>query len=93
MRILGISRTKLENSLNTILSLGVAYRDDDGALCNRRMMRDERLRAVRAATTGLVCLKLRSRRDYIGIELNPEYIEMSQKRLQKVQAEAFGENT
>lgn len=37
-----------------------------------------------AATTGLVCLKLRTRRNYIGIELNPEYIEMSQKRLQKV---------
>jgi DNA modification methylase len=32
-----------------------------------------------AATTGLVCQKLQ--RAYIGIELNPEYIEMSRKRL------------
>lgn len=53
MRILGISATKLKNSLHTILSLGVAYRDDEGALCNRRMMRDERLRAVRAASGSL----------------------------------------
>lgn len=35
-----------------------------------------------AGTTGVVCLK--TGRKYLGIELNPEYIDISEKRLQKV---------
>lgn len=35
-----------------------------------------------AGTTGVVCLK--TGREYLGIELNPEYIEISEKRLQTV---------
>ena len=34
-----------------------------------------------AATTGVACLRLG--RDYVGIELNPEYIEMSLRRIEK----------
>jgi uncharacterized protein YdaU (DUF1376 family) len=46
-RILGLSKSRLSKTLDTILDFGVAFRDDSGALCNRRMMRDERLRQVR----------------------------------------------
>jgi len=38
-----------------------------------------------AATTGVVCMK--NDRKYIGIELNPEYIEISERRLQAVKEE------
>lgn len=38
-----------------------------------------------AATTGVVCMK--HKRNYIGIELNPEYVELSEKRLQETEAE------
>ena len=38
-----------------------------------------------AATTGVVALK--NNRSYLGIELNPEYIEISQKRIAKVTAQ------
>ena len=37
-----------------------------------------------AATTGVVCIN--HDRNYIGIELNPEYIEISEKRLAETQA-------
>jgi DNA modification methylase len=40
-----------------------------------------------AGTTGLVSLK--HRRNYIGIELNPEYIKISEKRLREVQVNLF----
>lgn len=51
-RILGLSRPKLEKTLATILDFGVAFRDDEGVLCNRRMMRDERIRQVRTEAGG-----------------------------------------
>lgn len=38
-----------------------------------------------AGTTGVVALK--HRREFVGIELNPQYIEMAEKRLQGVQME------
>lgn len=40
-----------------------------------------------SGTTGLV--SLRHRRNYIGIELNPEYIEIAEKRLSDVQVKLF----
>jgi DNA modification methylase len=40
-----------------------------------------------AGTTGLVALA--HRRKYIGIEINPEYVAMTQKRLSEIQLEAF----
>lgn len=40
-----------------------------------------------AATTGLVSLK--HRREYIGIEINPEYIAISERRLKDVQVKLF----
>lgn len=40
-----------------------------------------------AATTGVVCIK--EKREYIGIELNPQYVEISEKRLADTEAE-FG---
>lgn len=40
-----------------------------------------------AATTGVVCMK--NKREYIGIELNPEYVALSEKRLADTEAE-FG---
>lgn len=40
-----------------------------------------------AGTTGLVSLK--HRRRYLGIELNPEYVKMTEKRLQDVQVKLF----
>jgi hypothetical protein len=52
-RILGLTKSQLKKSLGNILGLGVAIRDDDGALCSRRMMRDEEIRKVRTACGGL----------------------------------------
>lgn len=40
-----------------------------------------------AATTGVVCMK--NKREYIGIDLNPEYVALSEKRLADTEAE-FG---
>lgn len=40
-----------------------------------------------AGTTGLV--SLRHRRNYIGIELNPDYIKIAEKRLSEVQVKLF----
>jgi DNA modification methylase len=40
-----------------------------------------------AGTTGVVAKK--QKKDYIGIELNPEYIEIAQKRIDKIQEELF----
>ncbi len=40
-----------------------------------------------AGTTGLVALS--HRRKYIGIEINPEYVAMTQRRLSEIQLEAF----
>lgn len=40
-----------------------------------------------SATTGVVCLK--NRREYIGIDINPEYVSLSEKRLSDTEAE-FG---
>jgi len=40
-----------------------------------------------SGTTGLV--SLRHRRNYIGIELNPEYIKIAEKRLSEVQVKLF----
>ncbi|MGA9668435.1 MAG: hypothetical protein WBQ94_04460 [Terracidiphilus sp.] len=49
-KILGISRTIFKKILKNILDSGVASREDEtGALMNRRMVRDDRLRSVRAA--------------------------------------------
>lgn len=42
-----------------------------------------------AATTGVVCKRLK--RDYLGIELNPEYVKISNERLQRVDAEIYME--
>ena len=42
-----------------------------------------------AATTGVVCLK--NDREYIGIELNPQYVEISEKRLYATEMEIYME--
>jgi len=42
-----------------------------------------------AATTGVVCKRLK--RDYLGIELNPEFIELSNERLEHVEQEMYME--
>lgn len=42
-----------------------------------------------AATTGVVCKRLK--RDYLGIELNPEYIKLSNDRLEQVDREMYME--
>lgn len=42
-----------------------------------------------AATTGVVCLK--NEREYIGIELNPEYVKLSESRLSDVQEQIENE--
>lgn len=42
-----------------------------------------------AATTGVVCKRLK--REYLGIELNPEYVDISNERLQRVGAEIYME--
>jgi hypothetical protein len=46
-KLIGISTKKLRNSIQIFLEFGVATRDELGALCNRRMIRDEQLRRVR----------------------------------------------
>lgn len=46
-RSLGLDKQVLTRTLETLLELGVAEREDSGALINRRMIRDERLRHVR----------------------------------------------
>lgn len=38
-----------------------------------------------AATTGVVCIK--NKRNYIGVELNPEYVKLSEERLKKTHLE------
>lgn len=52
-KYLGISRKKLKNSLQILLEFGVAFRDESGALCNRRMIRDEQIRRMRKEIGGL----------------------------------------
>ena len=48
-RILGLDKQTLTLTITTLLTTGVASRDEDtGALMNRRMVRDENLRTVRA---------------------------------------------
>ena len=42
-----------------------------------------------AATTGVVCKRLK--RDYLGIELNPEYVKLSNERLERVDQEMYME--
>lgn len=42
-----------------------------------------------AATTGVVCKRLK--RDYLGIELNPEYVKLSLERLEKTDVEVYME--
>lgn len=47
-RLLGLDKQALTKTVETLLSFGVAFRDPDtGAISNRRMIRDEQLRAVR----------------------------------------------
>lgn len=46
-RLLGLDKQILTKTLTTLLEYGVASRDNDGALMNRRMVRDENLRAIR----------------------------------------------
>lgn len=47
--ILGLDKQILTTTLNTLLTYGVASREEEtGALVNRRMVRDERLRTIRA---------------------------------------------
>lgn len=46
-RLLGLDKQILTKTLTTILSYGVATRALDGALVNRRMVRDEELRKIR----------------------------------------------
>src|SRR5262245_23496199 len=48
-RILGLDNQSLTKTLTTLLKYGVASRDEEtGALTNRRMVKDENLRRVRA---------------------------------------------
>jgi hypothetical protein len=48
-RVLGLDKQILTTTLTSLLECGVASRDDEtGALINRRMVRDEKLRKVRA---------------------------------------------
>src|SRR6186997_2441908 len=46
-KLIGTSTKKLRNSIQIFLEFGVAFRDESGALCNRRMMRDEQIRQAR----------------------------------------------
>jgi hypothetical protein len=48
-RVLGLDNQTLSSTLTTLLTYGVASRDDEtGALINRRMVNDDRLRKIRA---------------------------------------------
>lgn len=48
-RLLGLDKQSLTNTITTILTYGVASRDQDtGALMNRRMVSDEKLRKTRS---------------------------------------------
>lgn len=47
-RLLGLDKQRLISVLTVLIEYGVASRDDQGALVNRRMVRDEELRQVRA---------------------------------------------
>ena len=42
-----------------------------------------------AGTTGVVCVK--NGRNYVGIELNPEYVEMSNQRIRTVEEDIADE--
>lgn len=46
-RLLGLDKQNLTKTLNTLIEYGVASRDEDGVLFNRRMVRDEKLREIR----------------------------------------------
>lgn len=46
-RLLGLDKQNLTKTLTTLLEYGVASRDEEGALMNRRMVRDEELRKIR----------------------------------------------
>jgi hypothetical protein len=46
-RLLGLDKQNLTKTLTTLLEYGVASRDEQGALMNRRMVRDEELRKIR----------------------------------------------
>jgi hypothetical protein len=48
-RLLGLDKQRLTSILTVLLDYGVASRDEQGALVNRRMVKDEELRQVRAA--------------------------------------------
>lgn len=47
-RLLGVPEQEMARVLDKLLAYGVASRREDGALYNRRMVRDERLRQLRA---------------------------------------------
>jgi predicted transcriptional regulator len=48
-RLLGLDIQILNQTLTTLLSYGVASRDEEtGAICNRRMVRDEKVRQLRS---------------------------------------------
>src|SRR5689334_16541983 len=47
-RLLGLSRQDYEATLKRLLTASVADRDDDGAIINRRMVRDEKIRLTRS---------------------------------------------
>lgn len=46
-RLLGLDKQILTKALTTLLDYGVASRDNQGALVNRRMVNDEKLRQIR----------------------------------------------
>jgi len=47
-RLLGLDNQKLSSTLTRLMESGVAHRRDDGAIFNRRMIRDEQIRYIRA---------------------------------------------
>lgn len=47
-RLLGLDKQRMASTLTVFLEYGVASRDENGALMNRRMVRDEEVRQVRA---------------------------------------------
>lgn len=46
-RLLGLDKQILTKTVSTLIQYGVASRDEQGALVNRRMVRDENLRIIR----------------------------------------------